>query len=1094
MEPQTKSYQQTSNRQQETDGRPLTLVEILVAEFEHQRRLNPSWPEKLTGDLSGRQITFTTGEIEQICREFEETALKEFSSPVEQHRYLEKKTGELANSFYQALHHHKIKRTALCFSGGGIRSATFALGVLQGLTGRGVKLREFNFLSTVSGGGYIGSWLSAWIYHQGVDNVENALATSGKPSGANKPKSALNPEPEPITHLRQYSNYMSPKLGLLSADTWSLVATFLRNLLLNWSVLLPLLMGMLVIPRLGMSVAHWAGASDSLFKILFWLGVSCGTLPIAYVIVCRPGSGSKATSGSRQKFLGIWPVPLGDSWFVILCLLPFLAVSVTSAIHWAWIHVSETKLRAHLPGCQTGWCQKVNWFWIFICFGVLLHLGGFLLSLLCINESELSEKKSFSTRLWVLARSIKSKLFRWLDVFYITITGAVGGAFLWLVAKKIFIFPPVAIGQHDFFEGMALYGEPSAKVAGGYLDSLTLNAATYVCFATPLFMLVLLLAATMYTGLASDFMTDADREWLARSGAWILIAIVVWSVVGSLVIFGPWLLLKYGPMVKGSFFSIGTLTGLLTLLGGWSGKTAANKQASGHKPSQTENLIQALLPFAAPLFSAFILVSLSLVTSWMFRFILEKLAAGSELINLAIKVLTGNYWLLKLGTFDLNYLPKYDQFPVAGNWHLNVLYHTPTHIVVLAAIVLMAFGGIAGWFININKFSLHGAYRDRLIRAYLGASRTNGKRRPDPFTNFDEDDNLRMFWLRESKISPSLQHPLHVINTALNLVADSNLAWQDRKAESFTFSPLHAGSRLVGYRPTEKYGCGRATDITGPPPISLGTCLAISGAAASPNMGYHSSPVVTFLLALFNVRLGWWLGNPRKEQFKRSSPRFAPIHLLAETFGLTDAEHKYIYLSDGGHFENLGLYEMVRRRCHLIVLSDASADHDFSFEDLGGAIRKIQIDQGVPIEFDDRLKIRPRIKAESLFTKDGRSDDGQYCSVARINYKAVDGEEAVNGWLLYIKPTVYGSEAPDILNYAKDNPTFPHETTGDQMYSESQFESYRSLGETAVEKIIGKKDVKDLTDLFDRMKKNFGIEDKPPINNEAMSGIEGDTG
>ncbi|MEK7830610.1 MAG: hypothetical protein AAB401_05955 [Acidobacteriota bacterium] len=1059
---QTNTNQEISNRQPEADDSPLTLVEVLTAEYEHQNRIN-GWQSPLSE--SGKSS------LEGFYKHLHEQAKETKAEPADNKR-------------------PPIKRAAICFSGGGIRSATFALGVLQGLAGRGVRLREFNFLSTVSGGGYIGSWLSAWVYHQGIDGVENALAKSGKPSGANKPKSALSPEPEPIAYLRQYSNYMSPKLGLLSADTWTLVAIFLRNLLLNWSVLLPLLMAILVIPRLGMSVAHWAGASESLFKILFWLGVSCGTLPIAYVIVCRPGSGSKATPGSRQKFLGIWPMPLGDTWFVILCLLPFLAVSVTSAIHWAWIHVSETKLRVNLPGCQNGWCQDVNWFWVFIGFGVLLHLGGFLLSLLCFNESELIGKKSFSARLWAIAGSIKSKLLRGLDVFYIAITGAAGGACLWFVAKKVFTFPPVAIGQHKFYEGMALFGGPSAVVAGGYLDSLTLNAAIYVCFATPLFMLVLLLAATMYTGLASDFMTDADREWLARSGAWILIAITVWSVVGSLVVFGPWLLLKYGPMVKGSFFSIGTLTGLLTLLGGWSGKTAASKQASGHKPSQTESLIQALLPFAAPLFAGFILVSLSLATSWIFRFILEKLAAGSELINLAIKALTGNYWLLKLGTFDANYLPEYEQFPLVGNWHLNVLYHTPTHLVALVAIVLMAFGGIAGRFINVNKFSLHGAYRDRLIRAYLGASRTNGKRRSDPFTSFDEDDNLRMFWLRESKVSPSLPHPLHVINTALNLAAGDNLAWQDRKAESFTFSPLHAGSRLVGYRPTKDYACDR----TGTSPISLGTCLAISGAAASPNMGYHSSPVVTFLLALFNVRLGWWLGNPRKERFNRSSPRFAPIHLLAETFGRTDAEHKYVYLSDGGHFENLGLYEMVRRRCHLIVVSDASADCDFSFEDLGGAIRKIQIDQGVPIEFGDRLKIRPRVETKLLFTKDGRVDDGQYCSVARINYKAVDGDTAENGWLLYIKPTVYGSEAPDVLNYAKDNPTFPHETTGDQMYSESQFESYRSLGETAVEKVIGNNDVKDLADLFDCVKKNFGIEDKPPINHEAMNGVEGDTG
>ncbi|MGH9799438.1 MAG: hypothetical protein ACRD82_03660, partial [Blastocatellia bacterium] len=533
-----------------------------------------------------------------------------------------------------------------------------------------------------------------------------------------------------------------------------------------------------------------------MFRILFWLGSLCGMLPIAYVIVCRPSSGSKSVVGNRQMFLGIRPVPLGDNSFVFLCLLPFLAASVTSAVYWAWIHVNETQLKLDLFGCRNGWCHQVNWFWVFICFGIFLHIGGFLLSLLCINESELSGKTSVLAKLWAMLRTMKTRV-RLVDICYIIITGAAGGACLWFVAKKIFTFPPVAIGQHNFFAGMAVFGGESSRFAGQHLDSLTLNAAIYVCFATPLFMFTLLLAATMYTGLASAYMTDADREWLARSGGWILIAVTVWVVVGSLVIFGPWLLLKYGPLVKGSFFSIGTLTGLLTLVGGWSGKTTAVKQASGHKPSRTESLIQALMPFAAPLFAGFILVSLSLATSWALKFVLQKLSAGSDLLNLAVKVVTGNYWMLKLSVFNPGYVPDYEQLPMAGNWHLNVLYQTPSHILICLAIVLLVFGGLAGWFINVNKFSLHGAYRDRLIRAYLGASRTNGKRRPDPFTDFDEEDNLRMCWLKESKVSPSLPHPFHIINAALNLVAGKNLAWQDRKAISFTFSPMHSGSNQV---------------------------------------------------------------------------------------------------------------------------------------------------------------------------------------------------------------------------------------------------------------------------------------------------------
>jgi hypothetical protein len=171
--------------------------------------------------------------------------------------------------------------------------------------------------------------------------------------------------------------------------------------------------------------------------------------------------------------------------------------------------------------------------------------------------------------------------------------------------------------------------------------------------------------------------------------------------------------------------------------------------------------------------------------------------------------------------------------------------------------------------------------------------------------------------------------------------------------------------------------------------ISLGTAMAISGAAASPNMGYHSSAGVTFLMALFNVRLGWWLGNPGKEgeaTFRYDGPQTAVVPLLQETFGLTTDDQPYVYLSDGGHFENLGLYEMVRRRCRFIVISDAGCDPPFAFEDLGNAARKIELDLGVPIRFRGLESLR------------GRPSDGSnigpgapYHPVGDIDYPSADG-------------------------------------------------------------------------------------------------------
>jgi hypothetical protein len=349
--------------------------------------------------------------------------------------------------------------------------------------------------------------------------------------------------------------------------------------------------------------------------------------------------------------------------------------------------------------------------------------------------------------------------------------------------------------------------------------------------------------------------------------------------------------------------------------------------------------------------------------------------------------------------------------------------------------VLMSF------FININKFSLHSMYRNRLIRAYLGASRGE-QRTPNPFTGFDPGDNLQMNELAQ-KDGP-IQKPMPVVNIALNLVHGEKLSWQERKAQSFTVSPLHCGSFAndLGYRRSSEYGKNPAVNQA----ITIGTALAISGAAASPNMGYHSSPAVTFLLTLFNVRLGWWMGNPGAagaETYSRSCPEFAVGPMLAEAFGLTDADSRYVYLSDGGHFENLGLYEMVLRRCRCILVSDAGCDEKIQFQDLGNAIRKIRIDLGIDIT----------IKLDRLRPIEQNGLSSEHYAVGTIHYSRVD-QGTSDGILVYLKPSLTGNEPVDVLDYAAHHRQFPHEPTADQFFDEAQFESYRRLGEHIVDQVF----------------------------------------
>src|SRR5919106_2076967 len=210
-------------------------------------------------------------------------------------------------------HIHQKRTAALCLSGGGIRSATFGLGVLQGLARRGL-LDQFHYLSTVSGGGYIGSWLSAWINRAGLTNVATQLA---RQSEHTRP----NPEPLEIQNLRSYSNYLSPRLGFFSADSWTIVGTYLRNLLLNWCVIIPLLAAFLALPWIFSSIVMMDPPPRT--DALFWSGAALVVIGVAYMGLNLPCG--RDLRWNQQRFL-------------LFCLLPLFLASVLMTIHWAWFN------------------------------------------------------------------------------------------------------------------------------------------------------------------------------------------------------------------------------------------------------------------------------------------------------------------------------------------------------------------------------------------------------------------------------------------------------------------------------------------------------------------------------------------------------------------------------------------------------------------------------------------------------------------------------------------------------------------------------------------------------------------------------------
>jgi hypothetical protein len=854
---------------------------------------------------------------------------------------------------------------ALCLSGGGIRSAAFALGVIQRFAAQpiapkcpadepGSVLQQFEYLSTVSGGGYIGSWLSAWLFQQrqaGANAVVAALNTRAKD----------HEEGAALRNLRRDSHYLAPSFSAISPDLWSDIAGVVRNLCLNWILLVPPMMfSVLVSKALAYIFIDALKVKDlsDWFVIMMAVATICFIVALSFSVANRPARG--LINASQRQFLA-WDLSV---FLLAAALLVFVLRSPGGQATLTFV-VRAVGLQA--VGDEGQFSAT-----IVLLRGTLLGLAIYLVSW-------------FAASLWpkFLGPDRQPQLDdrKWHDAFDLI---------AWCVSGTVF-GSLVAIG---FLLLFYFYPHPEDK-------TITFEmAAVAAVLGVPWILSARVIAGVIFVA-SAEFMPGADAglEYQARSGGLFALVQLGWLLWFGLVLWAPTVVQQIAGW-NAAIAAVGGLSGAFSVIVGFGSKsTAVVQQAAGLRRHLTLNLLAAI---AAAVFAIILVGALSI------------------LLGLALDAI--------------------DEGPINHSWP------------VISALCASfgAFVLISSFVISINRYSLHSIYRNRLVRAFLGASRDEGRRdkSKNHFTDFDSLDSPLLHQLWEHGVNPrgDKWKPLHLINAALNLVSSKNLAWQERMAAPFTFSALHCGSgssifsggayRVTHPAPTEDKPYGGRLGLT------LGTAMAISGAAVSPNMGYNSSPGVAFLMALFNVRLGWWLPNPRAENpyYSLTSPRFALWPYFMEMFGLTSETEPWVYLSDGGHFENLGLYEMVRRRCRVIVVSDAGCDRDFTFADLGNALRKVWIDLGVRIDIKglDRLKIRFKERPTPATQE-------PYWAVGRIRYSAAD-DGGEDGWLLYLKAGLHGTEPMDVISYAMAHPTFPHETTANQFFTESQFESYRMLG------------------------------------------------
>lgn len=346
-----------------------------------------------------------------------------------------------------------------------------------------------------------------------------------------------------------------------------------------------------------------------------------------------------------------------------------------------------------------------------------------------------------------------------------------------------------------------------------------------------------------------------------------------------------------------------------------------------------------------------------------------------------------------------------------------------------------------------TRLGLHDFYRSRIARCFLGARHPGEAPPPATFEQFEKpNDDVTLKQMREAQ-----RRPLHLVCCAANNLSGDVLTGLYRGARSAVLSP---------------FGISIGDHAAPLDDLRLSAALTASGAAFNSHMGAISmrlGPSAALLMSALNLRLGLWVPHPLNPGDRH---RFIPgLYFFLEAIGWSRCEppskpmvakaralrngeqvsllHRLrlrmqnVHLSDGGHFENLGVYELVRRHCRYIILSDASADAETAFDDLANAVRRVREDFGVEIDLDV-APLRP----------DALGISRQHAVVGTIHYDGFSGAD--KGTIIYFKPTLTGDEPPDVAQYRTRNPAFPHEGTADQFYDEAQWESYRRLGQHQV--------------------------------------------
>ncbi len=881
----------------------------------------------------------------------------------------------------------------LALSGGGIRSATFSLGVMQRLAGAGI-LKHVDYLSTVSGGGYIGTALSWWLSGRTGSEEPYDLAehfpygtrdpqAAGGPREPRKSASTVNSEPSSdppiLRHLRQNGRYLTPGAGI---TIWSGTAVVLRAVLLNLIVWIPTVALLLVLLR-------WSGT----FAFLSGLH--------GLVEMAAPSAlGQLATfinpDGSTTAAYLLPPVFL----LSLLVALILTILFIISAINFSILSWMERGGAAGPPAAQLR--EISTW----------RHVG------------------------------------RWLLVGM-------------LAAVDVAIFLFLFLRLQSLSAAMFAEGDASAAICGQLAAQWCWALALALALAVLIFYLVRRHKwekrdwwgfVLIFAGFAALFVADAALAWYARSGGTI---VVLWGVVNLAWVAGLiQLVALVGAVVLANFW-IAYIIRWYLRIEGLSVRYGGRRVFEQFFGFATPIVIALLVLAAVPLVVAWIdirlggiegLLSIAAGTASGFWGHLQsqKKSGHSAVTKL---ILIGGSMLFLFGIVLLGYrlAIEFDQGP-------------PLVRGALAGVVLLAV--LTGWFANINYISLHRFYRDRLMEAFMPDhdSVTTDITAP---ARLADDMRISDLW------SDRATGPFHIINTNLVLVNSRVRKYRLRGGDNFILSPLYSGSAATGWELSAKLMNGE---------ITLASAMATSGAAANPRSGpggrgLTRNRFVSLLMTLLSFRLGHWVARPMPEgreiRFKRPN-HFRPSGLYSILNVGYRETNALLELSDGGHFENLALYELIRRRCGLIIICDGGQDIKSSYADFVTAIQRVGDDFGATVQFDMHVTDPATGKSEAsgpealiarpndrLYPKNAEYSDKGYF-VATINYGAYGGGPwPEKGTILYLKTAMIAELSMTAKGYKGANPYFPNQTTADQFFDDEQFEAYREVGYRVAAQMIG---------------------------------------